>query len=460
MLFEQRMNGDALPGFGSFVAAFAATNLGDVSPNTAGPRCLDTGEPCDGKTSTCNGKNQMCVAFGPGKNGDNFESTDIIAKKQFEMAVELYESATQEISGPIDFRHSFVQMHGLPIKLENGTIVKGCGAALGAAFAAGTTDGPGQFDFTQGETSLNLFWRTVSSILSKPTEEQKQCHGAKPILLNLADINTPYRWEAPVMPIQIFRIGNLVTINTPNEMTTMSGRRLRKAIAAVFKDANSMAEQDIEITISGLSNSYSHYVATFEEYQAQRYEAASTLYGPHTLSAYIQEFSRLSRDMIQGLNSTSAEAPPDLLSKQLSLSPRVVFDDKPLNKEFGQVLSDAKGAYIAGNSMVSVTYQGANPRNNLRLQDTFLTVERQEASAWKVIASDSNWETKFHWRSTNLVASTSEVTIEWTIPSECVPGTYRICYHGDWKSGWTHKIKDFTGCSSNFTVNKASDFLV
>lgn len=42
---EKHFNGkDTLPGKGDFVAAFAATNLGDVSPNTAGPRCIDTGK--------------------------------------------------------------------------------------------------------------------------------------------------------------------------------------------------------------------------------------------------------------------------------------------------------------------------------------------------------------------------------------------------------------------------------
>ena len=44
-LMEKYINGNAsLPGKGSFVAAFASTNLGDVSPNTAGPRCIDTGK--------------------------------------------------------------------------------------------------------------------------------------------------------------------------------------------------------------------------------------------------------------------------------------------------------------------------------------------------------------------------------------------------------------------------------
>lgn len=41
---------------GKFVAAFASSNLGDVSPNTQGPKCQDTGEPCDLLTSSCNGK--------------------------------------------------------------------------------------------------------------------------------------------------------------------------------------------------------------------------------------------------------------------------------------------------------------------------------------------------------------------------------------------------------------------
>merc|ERR1712050_211701 len=97
--------------------------------------------------------------------------------------------------------------------------------------------------------------------------------------------------------------------NSPNELTTMSGRRLRKSITELFKGSSMIAGNTMEVTIGGLANSYSHYVATFEEYQAQRYEAASTLYGPHTLSAYIQEFSRLSEDLIYGRTS-STEQPP------------------------------------------------------------------------------------------------------------------------------------------------------
>lgn len=54
LLFEREINGDSIPGRGPFVSAFSNANLGDVSPNTKGPRCIDSGLPCDMETSSCN----------------------------------------------------------------------------------------------------------------------------------------------------------------------------------------------------------------------------------------------------------------------------------------------------------------------------------------------------------------------------------------------------------------------
>lgn len=45
---------------------------------------IDTGLPCDFLTSTCNGKAQLCIGFGPGK--DMFDSTRIIGERQFNKA--------------------------------------------------------------------------------------------------------------------------------------------------------------------------------------------------------------------------------------------------------------------------------------------------------------------------------------------------------------------------------------
>jgi neutral ceramidase len=64
----------------------------------------------------------------------------------------------------------------------------------------------------------------------------------------------------------------------------MAGRRLRAAVKQVLVEGNVVgADQEVYVTIAGLANNYASYVTTFEEYQAQRYEAASTIYGPHTL---------------------------------------------------------------------------------------------------------------------------------------------------------------------------------
>ena len=63
------------------VAAFCQANVGDTSPNTRGPACLDTGLPCDAVHSTCGGRVQRCVGRGPGWP-DHFESTRIIGRKQ------------------------------------------------------------------------------------------------------------------------------------------------------------------------------------------------------------------------------------------------------------------------------------------------------------------------------------------------------------------------------------------
>ncbi|KOC68485.1 Neutral ceramidase [Habropoda laboriosa] len=80
ILFEKAMNKNSLIGKGPFVAAVASTNLGDVSPNTRGPKCEFSGSNCS-EHYTCPGKKERCFASGPGR--DMFESTSIIANKIF-----------------------------------------------------------------------------------------------------------------------------------------------------------------------------------------------------------------------------------------------------------------------------------------------------------------------------------------------------------------------------------------
>lgn len=120
MLFEYKMNPNQRPGKGKFVSAFASSNLGDVSPNIKGAFCIagpDIGKPCDYVESTCNDAVTNCIAFGPGKFGDMEESTEIIGRRQYEKAIELFEDATKfiPIEGPIQFNHQYVNMTNVKV---------------------------------------------------------------------------------------------------------------------------------------------------------------------------------------------------------------------------------------------------------------------------------------------------------------------------------------------------------
>ena len=66
-------------------------------------------------------------------------------------------------------------------------------------------------------------------------------------------------------------------------------------------------------------------------------QGASTLYGPHTLDAYIQEFKKLAAALISGQAVEPGPQPPDLLDRQISLLPPVVVDATPFGVNFGDV---------------------------------------------------------------------------------------------------------------------------
>jgi neutral ceramidase len=200
-----------------------------------------------GETSSCNGKCQNCIAFGPGTNGDIFESTQIIGDKQFQHALTLMKTidgSSKPLTGAVDYRHSYVQFPGLKVNItslrkysygySDSDTVTLCSPAMGYSFAAGTTDGPGMFNFTQGTTTGNPFWNKVRDFLSEPTKQEMACQHPKPILLNTADIDIPYEWDPLTISLQILRVGNFFILSVPSEFTTMAGRRLRELVSSIF----------------------------------------------------------------------------------------------------------------------------------------------------------------------------------------------------------------------------------
>lgn len=501
-----------------------------------------------------------------------FESTKIIAYKQYYKARQLFLNEDQrelmQLRGPVRFVHEYIDMTKQTVPLYKSVIdlartqksqqqqqgatieinstYSTCQAGLGYSFAAGTTDGPGAFDFQQADTASSRYWNMVRDFLRRPSQEQIKCHSPKPILLSTGEMDFPYMWHPRVIPTQIFMIGQLAIVGLPGEFTTMAGRRVRQAVLSSLQDGvtftpadslpfeedaddaeenltiapittdggkgfeakfnkKNMSEttttttttggdlkieessgkrlkslkrnkrayslaSEIKVVLSGLSNIYSSYITTLEEYQIQRYEGASTLYGPHTLQAYINQFKKLAAKLIaeeddddnDQQQQASEVQPPDLTKSLFTLRAGVIFDGHQNNKKFGDVVSDVNQTKIYKcNELVKVSFVAGNPRNDLRHEDSFLYVDKYLGNGtWLSIATDANWETKFIWERTNTILGESQAKIEWEIPHNCESGVYRIRHYGASKN-ILQSINQYSGQSTPFrvlsTTNNISD---
>ncbi|ORX62400.1 Neutral/alkaline nonlysosomal ceramidase [Hesseltinella vesiculosa] len=450
---ERQMNPNSVSGNGPFVAAFAQSNEGDSSPNTLGAFCGTTNVRCTATSNdTCPGS--QCIARGPGWTTSDLESNRMIGQQQADMALNLYKQGGTPLSGAIDYRHKVFDMTAVVLDGNKSL----CAPAMGYAFAAGTTDGPGLNDlgFYQNMTQGTFLWGLISGIIRTASDQQKACQAPKPILLDTGEISIPYAWQPTIIEIQLLRIGDTFIASTPSELTTMSGRRLRNAIRDRFA-SHGIQVQDI--IYSGPANGYASYCTTFEEYQEQRYEGASTPYGPHTLEGYITTFMELVDAMANGTDVQSVPL-PDYTSKAFDFAPAYLPDHPVLFHQFGDVLSNVKPAYSRGDT-ASADFVSGNPRNDVMdmLGKTYLTVEMLSAQpnggngTWSVIRTDNDYDTRFTWTSTSSVLGMSKVTIDWIIGSDVTPGTYRLGYFGHHTAPLsTNSITPHQGYSDQFVV--------
>ncbi|USW53918.1 Putative neutral/alkaline nonlysosomal ceramidase, neutral/alkaline non-lysosomal ceramidase [Septoria linicola] len=488
----------------SFVAGFSQANVGDTSPNVLGAYCESgdqQGEMCDFKTSLCANKTQPCHGRGPhfGRDDSGTASAFEIGIRQFEGARRMLDDAKswQPVRGKVvRSLHQFVDFSNYSFQLPNGTDVHTCPAAMGYSFAAGTSDGPGAFDFKQGqpgEPHANPLWAAVRNGLHKPNDTQKACHREKPILLDVGETQRPYLWTPNIVDIQLLRVGQFFIVVSPGEATTMAGRRWREAVHT--SAASSFTEFDTDnhkpiVVLGGPANTYTHYITTPEEYSVQRYEGASTLYGPWTLPAYIN----LTLTYLPHLSSSTSNKnnnlphlhpgpePPIFTNKSLSFITPVLIDRAGLFKSFGQVLSDVSPTYPIG-STISATFVGANPRNNLRLgeSETFAAVEQlnEDTGSWTRVRDDEDWSLVYEWKRTSTALGTSEVKVSWETkwetgawregrndggregktdlmtrrggPYKDLRGRYRLRYYGDAKA-LGGRITPFEGVSGEFEI--------
>ena len=418
------------------ISAFANSCSGDISPN---------------------------VKYkGPPDGVHDFERTIECGKKQYEKAVELFDSATEELEGNLDYRQTYVDMSHCVISRISGPNDRTWPAAFGLSVTAGSSEDSIGFPiWPEGTTrenvqdDPNLIRKAISRFLpfifelERPSSLDKEYidgHAEKPILIALGLAKVRGIPLVPsIMPLQLIKLGSLVIIAHPGEMTTMAGRRMRKTVLDILESIGVKHS-----VVAALAGAYTGYTTTREEYAKQHYEGASTLFGPWTLDAYLQEHAKLADAIKNNTLVDPGPEPPDVSDSLISSpQPGVWFDDKPWNLEFGDVKKQVRSSYQPGEK-VEVSFYGAHPNNDLRIEDTYLRVEKLSSDQWETAYTDKDFYTYFRWEREGLAKSI--ITIEWNIPLDQIPGIYRIRYFGNWKSGWTGEINPFIGVSKEFGV--------
>lgn len=371
------------------IAAFTNSNGGDVSPNDPG-----SSNDCEQKT--------------------DFENMVESGKKQYETAQKLYNSAAEELSGSLDYRQTYVDISQVEIKGEKKSST--WKASYGLATVAGPPlDAPGVPIWPPGYNRTKFehdpkFLRKLAGqfvdgfinqeIIIPEADREKYVagQGQKPFLITPGYVeifNNPL--ISQVVPLQLIKLGSLVLIAHPGEPTTMAGRRLRNTVLDILGDTGVKYA-----VVAAYAGSYTGYTATKEEYDTQYYEAASTLFGPHTLAAYRQENARLALDIKNQDPTPVGEEPPDMSANRVFLNLDIhLFDSLPGGADYGDVSIQPEESYLTGET-VTAQFFGAYPNNDLKTGETYLGVEKLINGQWQEVYSDKDFCTAFAWQDKEL----------------------------------------------------------
>ena len=384
-----------------FVAAFAQSNPGDVTPNL-------------------NLNNT-----GPGQ--DDFDSTKIIGERQVEVALKLFSNARELLKGSIDYRQIYVDLSHFEVtdKFSGQGIQHTCPSAYGYSFAGGSTeDGGGHFLFKEGMTEQSMVLDFLIKLITgapKSTDAVRQCQLPKAVLFETGSSNPPL--QSQIRSVTVARIGQLAILALPAEVTTMAGRRLRQTVKAQLGDWAT------DVVLAGYSNGYAGYVTTPQEYDLQQYEAGHTLHGRWTLPAYQQVAAALANS----------------LQQQTVLKPSLAYDDwrgkSPLLKlhdggldgltegtNLDRPLPLEQKIYFRGDTVTTRFYSG-NPTAHYNRNNYFMTVEMLQGDRWVKVSDDHDWSTKIRWskegKSKPLIAQ-----LTWDTTNDTTAGQYRMKHTG------------------------------
>lgn len=409
------------------VAAHAQTNAGDMTPNLWLRKMHPGGPTANNRT------NRIMI----GQRQDRASQTALAGARL--MSATLVGSATRYV----DMANVTIDGHYTP----HGRSARTSPAMMGAAAAATSQEDNtrSQLGFLNEGVRNELAMALGAGVTPTPQPWIVDNQAPKAILFPLG-IMPPRPWIEQTLPVQLLRLGDLVLIALPTEVTIVAGLRLRRVVSDALKVSLE------NVLVQGYSNGYSQYTTTPEEYVAQQYEGGETMFGRWTLCAYMQEIDKMARAMLRGGSLSVGPRPADNSGLQPDLLGTSPADTPMPGRRFGEVVSPAPAAARPGTT-VKVGFCGAFPTNKIRRGATtpgYFAVEKFTGSGWSVAYDDDHESTELKWERPAGSASASLITVTWRIPRTAA-GRYRVRYYGDAKSA-AGKITGFSGTSGRIEV--------
>lgn len=212
------------------------------------------------------------------------------------------------------------------------------------------------------------------------------------------------------VPMTALRIGDRMIVSVPGEMTEDMGRRVRAAVMQASSGAGIA-----DVVISGLANEYADYFTTPQEYDAQHYEGAATIYGRASSDALEQVLVGLAGDVVSNRPAPAPYAydPTNRIGGDASAAP---FPSGPASAS----AKSQPPAQAPRLGHPAFSWQGGQRGYDRPLDSAFVLVQRQQGGGWTTV--DSDLGLNILW----TVDDNGVYRAEWEVPLGASPGSYRF----------------------------------
>lgn len=229
-------------------------------------------------------------------------SIELLGNALGDSAIALFESLAGGLDSQLELARAFTTL----ALREDAESLGICPVpAGGMALLAGADDAAGRL---RGWRMLGLLSLDMEQGAAR--KKPAGCQGAKHQVLDLFFGSLPNKLlGTKILPsfaqVTVLRIGNRLIGTVPGEVTTVAGRRMQAAMLAGARGIGIPVDSAL---VMGLSNGHVMYVATAEEYGAQYYEGASTIYGPGEAAMFARALGGLAGMLSSGDTLPSASA--------------------------------------------------------------------------------------------------------------------------------------------------------